>query len=311
MLKLLNLFKAYIILLFVVLLMFLQFNIFVLPLSIKSVIDFNQSLISFLWIQPEIFFTAGFILCCLLWYCFRPIALLQVIFKNSLNPIYNKKYQKVQLNLSNNNIWILHLSKRISKKIGIRTPQIIIDGTDKINAKVLPGLFHAPLLVLTQGLLDKLTPDEIEAVLAHEFAHIAMHDTYSMSVTDLIILLAVWLPVYVFHVVIDFVILFKWREKNIGFIISLIAVLFAYGFFALFFLNTLNRKYELRADRTAMTFVNMQSFLNALHRVHDAESNIPSSLDKYVETLPKIVQKFIYQVFLSHPSIPTRIRALQ
>ena len=310
MLKLLNIFKSYLIMLFVLLLIFFQLNLLSLSFSLQSLLFFNDAVSGFILQQPELFFVGGFMACCLLWYSFRPITFLYLVLKNIFNPAY-KNSKNNTFKLSNNYHWITRLSNRISKRINITAPHIMIDSSTKVNAKVLPGLFHAPLLVLTQGLLDKLTPDEVEAVVAHELAHIAMHDTYSMSVTDLIIFLTIWLPVYLFHIIIDYVFLYKWRDNNIGFILSLTIVLFAYGFLALLFLNTLNRKYELRADKVAMTYINMQSFLNALHRVHAAESTIPGAFERVVDSMPSRVQKFIFQLFLSHPPIPARIRALQ
>lgn len=306
--------KSYTLVMLVVVLMLLQLDLAAELLSIHSILNLNHSFILLVQAQPGLFALYGFIFCCSLWYLYRPLTLTYLYIKQNLIFSTLKKYRRASFS-SNQPAgqydWLQRLSSRISRKLSIKEPKIVIDDSAYVNAKVLPGFIHAPLIVFTQGLLDKLTPDEIEAVLAHELAHVAMQDTYSMSVTDIIILLTVWLPVYVCHIIIDYVVFYKWRDKNIGFIVSLVVVLLMYGFLAFFILNTLNRRCELRADKVAMTLVNMQSFLNALHRVHSAESHIPGALDWCLALMPKVLQKFVLQVFLSHPSIPARIQALQ
>ena len=124
-------------------------------------------------------------------------------------------------------------------------------------------------------------------------------------------LLTIWTPVYLAHLIIDYVFLFKWRNKNIGFIFSLFLVLLCYGFLPLFVLNTINRRYELRADKIAMQSTNLQSFLSALNTVHESQSSIPNPLEWCLAAMPKTLQVFALRTFLSHPSIPTRIQALQ
>ena len=323
-LKLLGVFKAYFLVLLIAFLMLFQFTF------ISSIFQFDNvlNLISQYFSDTTLFTDSlgnyvlfGFIICCGIWYGYRPITLLYLFVKDKIfvNNILPLRMFSNRIFVSNKNeaastnnqyIWISRLARKISKKLNTRVPKIVIDKSLDINAKVLPGFIHPSLIVLTQGLLDKLTPDEIEAVIAHELAHVAMQDTFSMSVTDLLILITVWAPVYLIHLIIDYVFLFKWRNKNIGFISSLFLVLFCYGFFPLLVLNTINRRYELRADKIAMHSTNLQSFLSALNTVHNSQATIPNPLQWWLDSMPKVMQTFILRTFLSHPSIPSRIRAL-
>lgn len=269
-------------------------------------------------VNASLYILLGFLLCCTIWYCYRPVILVYLFVKDKLSTSrsYSKNFpyglftHNSVSNNTNQYTWITGLAAKISKKLDIRVPRIVFDKSPEINAKVLPGFIHSSLIILTQGLLDKLTPDEIEAVIAHELAHVAMQDTFSMSVTDLLILICVWMPVYIMHLLIDYIFLYKWRNKNIGFISSLFFVLFCYGFFPLFILNTINRRYELRADKIAMQSTNLHSFVSALNSVHDAQTTIPNPLQWCLDSMPKVIQVFVLRTFLSHPSIPSRIQAL-
>jgi len=309
--------KSYLVIILVITLMILQLSLINVILSLDNVSYFTEIFISFIFEQLHLFILGSLFFCFGIWYLYRPLAIVYVFVKNKLSISSFFCNQETQKNfnssytLDNQYKWISRLTNKISKKLTIKVPKVIIDLSSDVNAKVLPGFFHAPLIVLTQGLLNKLTPDEVEAVLAHEMAHVAMYDTHSMSVTDLILLITLWIPVYISHIIIDYVFLYRWRHKNIGFIVSLFVVLITYGFFALFVLNAINRRYELRADKLAMTMVNLHSFLNALDRVHASQSHIPGALEWCMAYMPKVMRPFILKVFLSHPSIPTRIQALR
>ncbi len=283
----------------------------------------NLLLNSFLYFysQPGLFalyLLVGFSLCCTIWYASRLFVLCLLLLKNrKYFPdlawfVTSTPKQAKRFPLSSNQYyWIYRLASKMARKLNIATPDIAVDGSLNVNAKVLPDFMQPSLIVLTQGLLNKLTPDEVEAVVAHELAHVAMRDTLSMSILDLLILLSIWFPVYLLHLVIDYVFLYKWRDKNIGFIFSSVLVLLTYGLLPLFILNTINRRCELRADKIAMTCVNPQSFVSALKAVHASQSQLPGTLDWCLLSMPKPVRQFVLRMFLTHPPIPSRIEAVQ
>lgn len=54
--------------------------------------------------------------------------------------------------------------------------------------------FWSPKLVVSQGLMTQLTPQHLDAVLAHEQAHLAYHDTFWFFCLGWIRRLTYWLP---------------------------------------------------------------------------------------------------------------------
>lgn len=307
-LKIMGVFRSYLLLILIAVLMISQliftssiFQIDVISNSVSSLLV-NATANPF---DFAIFILVSLLVCCSIWYGYGPLTLSYLFLKNRINKNASKTGES-----NDQHYWIARLASKISRKLNIAVPKIVVDKTRDINAKVFPGFIHPSLIVLSQGLLDKLTPDEIETVIAHELAHVAMQDTYSMSVTDILLLLTVWMPVYFCHLIIDYVFLFKWRNKNIGFIFSVFTVLLCYGFLPLFVLNTINRRYELRADKIAIQSTNLQSFLSALNTVHESQQSISNPLEWCLTALPKTLQVFVLRTFLSHPSIPARIQAL-
>ncbi|PIE82096.1 MAG: hypothetical protein CSA10_01195 [Cardiobacteriales bacterium] len=65
---------------------------------------------------------------------------------------------------------------------GIQPPPILImSRDDSINAFVLGGANHTIALTVSQGALNNLTRDELQALVAHEFGHIINEDVWIYS----------------------------------------------------------------------------------------------------------------------------------
>jgi heat shock protein HtpX len=70
---------------------------------------------------------------------------------------------------------------RLSQLAGLRPPSLSILETSTANAFTVGTRAQNSRIVVTSGLLDALDPAELEAVLAHELAHIANHDAAVMT----------------------------------------------------------------------------------------------------------------------------------
>ncbi len=79
--------------------------------------------------------------------------------------------------------------RRLSMTVDIPTPstQIVDDDTPSCYTV---GRFRNATIVVTTGLLSELDADELEAVLAHEIAHIVNRDVTLMTVTTLVLEIA-------------------------------------------------------------------------------------------------------------------------
>jgi heat shock protein HtpX len=69
---------------------------------------------------------------------------------------------------------------RLARTADVRTPDLAIAETDVPNSLTVGGLGSATVVVST-GLLDRLDGDELDAVLAHELAHLRNRDAAVMT----------------------------------------------------------------------------------------------------------------------------------
>jgi len=205
--------------------------------------------------------------------------------------------------------WSLDTVQKLADKSGIGMPEVGIFPGDP-NAFATGAFKNSALVAVSTGLLQNMTHEEIEAVLAHEVAHIANGDMVTMALIQGVMnTFVVFLSRVVGYAVDSF--LRKNDEENtgpgMGYWITTIVLDIVLGFAAAIVVAWFSRQREFRADAGAAELMGRkQPMMNALARLgglHTAE-------------LPKSVAAMgiaggIGQLFSTHPPIEERIAALK
>jgi heat shock protein HtpX len=76
------------------------------------------------------------------------------------------------------------LVQRLAAMADLPLPRIVVAPTDVPNAFAAGRSPRDAVIVVTRGLLDRLTPQELEAVLAHELAHVGNRDAFVMTLVS-------------------------------------------------------------------------------------------------------------------------------
>ncbi len=76
--------------------------------------------------------------------------------------------------------YIHEVVEKLSKKMGIKKPEVMIADIDVPNAFAYGGVFGKKKVAVTRGLLNTLDKDEVEAVVGHEMGHVAHRDVSIM-----------------------------------------------------------------------------------------------------------------------------------
>ncbi|MGP3060174.1 protease HtpX, partial [Serratia marcescens] len=77
--------------------------------------------------------------------------------------------------------WLLETVRRQSQQAGIAMPQVAIYHAPDINAFATGARRDASLVAVSTGLLQSMSRDEAEAVIAHEISHVANGDMVTMT----------------------------------------------------------------------------------------------------------------------------------
>src|SRR5438874_233786 len=169
----------------------------------------------------------------------------------------------------------------------------------KANA-ALTGLGNTRRVILADTLLDNYSPDEIEAVLAHELGHhVHNHIRKGIAVQAGVTLVGFWAANWALHYAVD-----RWHTfetlsdfANLPLVILIFAVL---SFLLMPAMNAFSRFNERQADRYA--FENIASvgpFITSMNKL--AEQNL-------AERKPS---KWVEWWFHSHPSVARRVAAAE
>jgi len=205
--------------------------------------------------------------------------------------------------------WLLDTVKKLADKSGIGMPEVGIFPGDP-NAFATGAFKNSALVAVSTGLLQNMNHDEIEAVLAHEVAHIANGDMVTMALIQGVMnTFVVFLSRVVGYAVDSF--LRKNDSENtgpgMGYWITTIVLDIVLGFAAAIVVAWFSRQREFRADAGAAELMGRkQPMMNALARLgglHTAE--LPKSMAAMG------IAGGIGQLFSTHPPIEERIEALK
>jgi len=192
---------------------------------------------------------------------------------------------------------------QLSQSAGTRVRGVykwkLSEKSKKANA-ALTGLGSTRRIILADTLLDSYSPDEIEAVLAHELGHhVHRHIFKSILVQAGITLLGFWTANWTLYYAIERRHMFETLSDfaNLPLLVLVSTVL---GFLLLPALNAYSRFNERQADRYAFqSITSIEPFISSMNKL--ADQNL-------AERTPS---RFVEWFFHSHPAIARRIAAAE
>ncbi|MFC6440195.1 protease HtpX [Bowmanella sp. JS7-9] len=208
--------------------------------------------------------------------------------------------------------WLVDTVRRQAQQAGIGMPEVAMYQSPDMNAFATGANRNDALVAVSTGLLDNMSRDEVEAVLAHEVSHIANGDMVTMTLLQGIINTFVIFAARLIAGAINN----ATRGNNnsgeglgtfayYGIVMVLELVL---GFLASFILMWFSRQREFRADAGSARLVGRNKMIGALKRLKMSQE---SQLDGTMMALGIINKRSISELLMSHPPLDKRIAALQ
>lgn len=211
---------------------------------------------------------------------------------------------------SSTELWLIDSVRKLSERAGIAMPEVAVyDGEP--NAFATGAFKNSALVAVSTGLLQSMTKEEVEAVLAHEVAHVANGDMVTMTLVQGVVNTFV---VFLSRVVGYFVDRTISRNNNsegqgIGYFVTVMVCQVVFGIAASVIVAWFSRHREFRADAGAAKLLGSpQPMMNALARLGGIT---PSSLPEGLASLGINDKPGFMALFSSHPPIEQRIAALR
>lgn len=210
---------------------------------------------------------------------------------------------------TNTEQWLVDTVRRQAQQSGLPMPDVAIYHSDDVNAFATGATKNNALVAVSTGLLNNMTRDEAEAVLAHEVSHIANGDMVTMSLLQGVLnTFVIFLSRLIANVVASS------RNDNgeetqssgIYFLVSMVLEIL-FGVLASIIAMWFSRYREFRADAGSAHLVGKQKMIAALQRLQQLHE--PQEMSGALSAF--MINGKRSELFMSHPPLEKRIEALR
>lgn len=208
--------------------------------------------------------------------------------------------------------WLLQTVEELSRNAGIKMPEVGIFPAYESNAFATGWNRNDALVAVSQGLLERFSPDEVKAVLAHEIGHVANGDMVTLALIQGVVNTFVMFFARIFGNFVDKVILKNEEGNGIGFYIATFFAEMVLGILASVIVMWFSRRREFRADEAGARLAGTSAMIGALQRLR-SEQGVPVHMPETMSAfgINGGVREGLKALFMTHPPLEQRIAALQ
>lgn len=207
--------------------------------------------------------------------------------------------------------WLVSTVQRQAQAAGIGMPEVAIYDAPDVNAFATGMSRNNALVAVSTGLLNAMTQDEAEAVLAHEVSHVANGDMVTLALIQGVVnTFVIFLSRVIGHVV-DRVVFKVERGHGPAFWITAIIAEIILGILASIIVMWFSRQREFRADSGGAHLAGREKMIAALERLKGSvnQPHLPDQLAAF--GINGGLGSGIKRLFMSHPPLDERITALK
>ena len=204
--------------------------------------------------------------------------------------------------------WLVETVRKLATTAGIGMPEVAIYEGDP-NAFATGAFKNSALVAVSTGLLQSMNKEEVEAVLAHEVAHVANGDMVTLTLIQGVVNTFVVFLSRIVGSIVDKAVFRTERGTGPGYFITVMVCQIVFGIVASMIVAWFSRHREFRADAGSARYLGSPSpMVNALRRLGGLA---PGELPKAMAGFGITDKGGIMALFSTHPPIEARIAALQ
>lgn len=206
--------------------------------------------------------------------------------------------------------WLVDTVKRQAMAAQIGMPEVAIYEAPDVNAFATGWNKNNALVAVSRGLLDNMSKDEVEAVLAHEISHVANGDMITLTLIQGVVNTFVFMFAKLFGIFVDRVLLKHDGRDGPGigsFVAEMVAQL-VLGVLASIIVMWFSRHREFRADAGGASLAGREKMIAALERLkmNHEQASLPKEM-----AASGISGGSAMKLFMTHPPLEERIAALR
>jgi heat shock protein HtpX len=205
--------------------------------------------------------------------------------------------------------WLVNTVRNQAQQAGIGMPEVGVFDSPEPNAFATGARRNAALVAVSTGLLQSMSQQEAEAVLAHEVTHVANGDMVTLALIQGVVNTFVIFLARVIGHTVDRVVFRNEEGHGPAFWITTIVAELVLGLLATIIVMWFSRQREFRADAGGARLAGRQHMIGALERL----------MQRHPRPLPDKMAAFgiaggagagLKRLFMSHPPLEERIAAL-
>ncbi len=206
--------------------------------------------------------------------------------------------------------WLVNTVQRQAKQAGIGMPEVGVFDSPEPNAFATGARRDASLVAVSTGLLNSMSQQEAEAVLAHEVSHVANGDMVTLALIQGVVnTFVIFLARIIGHTV-DRVVFRNEEGHGPAFWVTTIVAELVLGLFATMIVMWFSRQREFRADAGGAKLAGRQSMIGALERLQQRHAGpLPDKMAAF--GIAGGLGSGLKRLFMTHPPLEERIAALR
>jgi len=208
--------------------------------------------------------------------------------------------------------WLVQTVEELSRDAGIKMPEVGIFPAYEANAFATGWNKNDALVAVSQGLLERFSPDEVRAVLAHEIGHVSNGDMVTLALVQGVVNTFVMFFARIFGSFVDRAILKNEDGHGIGYFVATIFAELVLGILASIIVMWFSRKREFRADEAGAQLAGTSAMIGALQRLRVEQGvpvDMPDSLKAF--SINGALRNGLAGLLTTHPTLEARIEALR
>jgi len=205
--------------------------------------------------------------------------------------------------------------ERLCVQADLPKPRVCVMETSMPNAFAMGRSQKSATVCATRGIMELLSPAELEGVMAHELTHVVNRDVMVMTLASFFATVAAFIMQFGFFFGGGFGGEDEEDGGGIGYVILASVVVYAVSFLLL---RTLSRYREFAADRGSAVLTGRPSALaSALLKISGTIERVPSQDLRQAEAMsaffiiPARTKQSLMNIFADHPPLEKRLAALE
>ncbi len=218
-----------------------------------------------------------------------------------------------------NNKRVYNLTENLCMSVGMPMPKLYIIESDALNAFASGINEKTFAITLTRGIINTLSDEELEGVIAHELTHIRNRDVRLLIVTIVFVGIFATIADLALRMLLNgggnmFSSRNRKNDKGGGAMLLLIILLVAGAiyFLSILFKLALSRSREYMADAGAVELThNSMALASALRKISGHSTLKEVGNDEVKELFIDYEAEGFFSLFATHPPIEKRIQVLE